>query len=268
MSAIFYLGTDNPGWLARTDVPLFVSDTRLRRLKTMPRAVTTWALDSGGFSEIKEHGRWTVPAGEYVARVRRYRDEIGSLQWAAIQDWMCEPFMLKKTGLTVEEHQRRTIDSLVQLRLIAPDVPWTPVLQGWHGEDYERHVEMYAARGIDLKREPIVGIGSVCRRQHMHGAVLTIKRLSRWHGLRLHGFGFKTHGLLAALHDLASADSLAWSYHARRSGILLPGHNLPGPGRPRGHQKCSCCYEFAMLWRAELLRKTGAQSQQLVLDIA
>jgi hypothetical protein len=56
------------------------------------------ALDSGGFTELRLHGGWRTTAAEYVTVVRRYRDQIGCLEWAAPQDWMCEPFMLAKTG--------------------------------------------------------------------------------------------------------------------------------------------------------------------------
>ena len=88
---LFLLGTHQPGWLTRAGVPLFVSDVRLRVYKTLPVAAAPWAVDSGGFSELQHHGRWTVTPAEYVARVRRYRDEIGQLLWAAPQDSMCEP---------------------------------------------------------------------------------------------------------------------------------------------------------------------------------
>lgn len=82
---MFLLGTHQPGWLARTAVPLFVSARRLRVSKTLPRAVAPWALDSGGFTELQQYGRWTVTPADYVARVRRYRDEIGNLTCAAPQ---------------------------------------------------------------------------------------------------------------------------------------------------------------------------------------
>lgn len=35
------------------------------------------------FSELARHGSWTVSPAEYVAAVRRYRDEIGGLEWGA-----------------------------------------------------------------------------------------------------------------------------------------------------------------------------------------
>jgi hypothetical protein len=264
MSALFYLGTHQPHWLAQTDVPLFVSDVTLRQYKTLPRARGAWALDSGGFSELGMHGRWTVSAADYIARVRRYRDEVGGLRWAAIQDWMCEPFMIQKTGLSVREHQQRTVNSLLHLRGQAPDLPWAPVLQGWSLGEYLDCVELYEAHGVDLAREPIVGVGSVCRRQGTFGATQIMAHLAGM-DLRLHGFGFKTQGLLVAADHLTSADSLAWSYAARRDRPL-PGHNLPGPGRPKGHINCANCLEYALLWRDELLTKLGA-SPGMQLDL-
>ena len=97
----FFLGTHRPNWLAHTTAPLFVSDHTLRAYKTLPIAKAAWALDSGGFTELSQHGTWaTGPTPRvYADRVRRYRDEIGGLAWAAPQDWMCEPFITERTGL-------------------------------------------------------------------------------------------------------------------------------------------------------------------------
>jgi hypothetical protein len=61
-------------------------------------------------------------AARQPAAVRRYRDEIGSLDWAAPQDWMCEPFILAKTGLSVREHLRRTVADYLRLTELAPDL--------------------------------------------------------------------------------------------------------------------------------------------------
>ena len=52
------------------------------------------------------------------ANVRLYRDEVGGLQCAAPQDWMCEPQIVAKTGLSVREHQQRTVENLLD-RLVA-----------------------------------------------------------------------------------------------------------------------------------------------------
>lgn len=94
----FYLGTHKACWLARTDVPLFVSRRTLCGMKTLPRAKGLWALDSGAFTELKDNGKWTVSPWDYIREVRRFREEIGGMEFAVVQDWMCEPFMLKRVA--------------------------------------------------------------------------------------------------------------------------------------------------------------------------
>lgn len=58
------------------------------------------------------HGRWTLSPRDYVKEVRRFRDEIGNLAWAAPQDWMCEPHMIARTGLSLDAHQLLTVQNL------------------------------------------------------------------------------------------------------------------------------------------------------------
>jgi hypothetical protein len=187
----FLLGTHQPGWLATSRVPLFVSDRRLKGYQVLPLARVPWALDSGAFSELALHGSWEhgpSPA-QYAARIRRYQRDIGKLRWVAPQDWMCEPFIVAKTGLSVAEHQRRTVDNFCCLRKLAPELPIIPVVQGWLVADYVRCVALYQAAGVDLTSEPLVGVGSICRRQ---GTAEVGAILEALHGLgvtRLHGFG-------------------------------------------------------------------------------
>ena len=241
----FYLGAHQPAWLGHVGVPLFVSHSRLAGRKTLPRAAAPWALDSGGFTELSLHGGWRSSASEYAAAVRRYRDEIGQLDWAAPQDWMCEPQVIAKTGLSVAAHQRLTIANLIELRELAPDLPIVPVLQGWTHGDYLRHVEAYAAAGIDLASEPLVGLGTVCRRQATVSIGVLVTTLSdALPGVRLHGFGVKAQGLGMVAAQLASADSLAWSARGRNE-----------PGCEPGHATEANCLSFALSWRAELLSR-------------
>lgn len=241
----FYLGAHQPAWLATAGVPLFVSHSRLSGRKSLPRAAAPWSLDSGGFTELSIHGGWRSSATEYAAAVRRYRDEIGSLDWAAPQDWMCEPQVIAKTGLSVEAHQRLTIANLIELRTIAPELPIVPVLQGWTHGDYLRHVEAYAAAGVDLASEPLVGLGTVCRRQATVSIGVLVTTLSDvLPGVRLHGFGVKAQGLGMVAEQLASADSLAWSLRGRNE-----------PGCTSSHATEANCLSFALSWRDELLSR-------------
>ncbi|GII26499.1 deazapurine DNA modification protein DpdA family protein [Planosporangium mesophilum] len=262
---LFLLGTHQPGWLARPEiaaeqVPLFVSDRRLRVYKTLPVAVWPWSEDSGGFTELQKYGRWTVAPREYVVRLYRYRAEIGNLMWAAPQDWMCEPIVINGgtvngqrfvgTHLSVAEHQRRTVANFAQLRDLAPDLPIIPVVQGFARDDYLRCVDLYwrLAR-IDLAAEPLVGLGSVCRRQGTAEAACIIAALHTAGVTRLHGFGFKILGLAGPGAGLTSADSLAWSDTARK--LRQPA--LPECIHAQRHKNCANCLRFALRWRTNVL---------------
>jgi len=227
-----------------TDVPLFVSNRTLAPRKTFPRARGPWALDSGGFSELTLYGEWRTTPRQYIDLTRRYRDEIGNLEWAAIQDMMVEPHMLKRTGLSIAEHQRRTVVNYLTLMDAAPDLPWTPVLQGQTAGQYLDHVEQYTRAGIDLRALPIVGIGSVCRRQSTNEIAPLVRTVSAT-GIRLHGFGVKATGLRQIASQLTSADSMAWSFTARRQPVLLPGCTT--------HRNCANCLTFALQWRDGVL---------------
>lgn len=242
----FYLGSPEVHWLRLAGVPLCVSRCRLARLKTWPEAAAEWLLDSGGFSELALRGGWGLSASAYVSEVRRYRDAVGRLEWAAPQDWMCEPGMIAKTGLSVREHQRRTVENFLDLKASAPDLPFFPVLQGWQLEDYLRHVEDYERVGVRLSREPLVGVGSVCRRQHT-GQVEDILGVLAGAGARLHAFGAKVKGLEKTGDLLVSADSMAWSLAARKDGERLP------ECRHRA-RTCANCLRWALQWRSEVLR--------------
>lgn len=236
----FYLGTHRPSWLLRTDVPLFVSAVQLRGRRTFPRAKGRWALDSGGFSELHLHGRWTVDARTYATEVRRWAAEVGMPDFVAVQDWMCEPFMLRKTGKTIAEHQALTVRSYLELRELAPEIPWMPVVQGWGAPDYLDHVDMYSRASVDLRELAIVGVGSICRRQATAGAVRVIGAL--WaEGIKLHAFGVKGEGLRRFGDQISSADSMAWSFVARRRPVLMDGCT--------GHKNCANCLRWALEWR-------------------
>jgi hypothetical protein len=253
----FYLGTHHPHWLGLTDVPIFLSYRRLAGLRRLPRARGRWALDSGGFSELSLHGKWTVSAARYAEDVRRLVAEIGPSDFVAVQDWMCEPAIVAKTGLSVEEHQRRTIESYLELRELAPEVPWAPVLQGQVTHHYMDHVLAYERSGVDPRALPVVGIGSICRRQDTTAAQTTLLRLVLDGFTNLHGFGFKTKGLERVVHVvalggrslLASADSMAWSMNARRN--TRPMDRLTNCA----HRSCANCLDYALSWRTLLLVK-------------
>lgn len=266
----FYLGAHQPHWLwdERADFPLFVSHRTLRQYKTLRPSTSGWALDSGGFSELSQYGEWRTTSAEYVRAVARYDGEIGHLEWAAPQDWMCEPQIIHGgngspgTHLSVTEHQRRTVANFLELTALWPaegdgESPFMPVLQGWTMGDYLRCAEMYAESGVVLADYPVVGVGSVCRRQGT-GSIGALFAVLATEGLLLHGFGVKTQGLQRIGHLLTSADSMAWSYDARRNPPLA-GHT---------HKNCANCLDWARDWRANLLSQLDRSQPQdgLALD--
>jgi hypothetical protein len=222
-----------------------ISHGRLRQRRVLPTATAPWICDSRGFTELSQHGKWTIRARDYAASITRYQHHIGQLQWAAPQDWMCEPWILAKTGKTIGQHQQATVESVLLLRHLAPDVHIIPVLQGWQLADYLTCIDLYRTHGIDLRTEPVVGLGSICRRQSTP-EIATIVRAIAATGIRLHGFGVKTAAMSMYGLLLASADSWAWSYAARRDIGACPHGTVKWEAN---------CRHWALTWRCEVLRR-------------
>jgi hypothetical protein len=289
----FYLGTHLENWLGPTPrkpretipdgIPLFVSRNNLTGRGVLPNCYNrTWALDSGGFTELQKYGTWRLSPRRYVREVRRYVDEIGRLDYAAPQDWMCEEAVIKGgtlgpltfvgTGLSVLEHQRRTVDNFVELRSLAPDLPFFPVLQGFTLDEYLRCADMYVAAGVDLSTERIVGVGSVCRRQARKEIAEVFRRLWEAGIPRLHGFGVKRDGIELLAEVLAEVeheypalgaelrmDSLVWSDAGRR--------RKPLPGCV-GHKNDANCPRWAVMWYEETMRRIGVARARGIANAA
>ncbi|WP_256920555.1 DUF7221 family queuine tRNA-ribosyltransferase-like protein [Streptomyces hilarionis] len=261
----FYLTTHKRHWLRLTDVPLFLKSEHWDRAIKWDVARGPYAVDSGGFMELKDKGTWTRPTRKYVDDLRRIWEHVGPYDWAAPQDWMCEDAILQGgwfggqyfvgTHLSVAEHQRRTVANFLELRSLAPDLRIAPVLQGRSIPEYERCVELYEKAGVDLRAEPVVGLGSVCRLQSTREGAAIVTAMAS-HGFKLHGFGFKILGLERVGHLLASADSAAWSSHARRRPPL-PGHT---------HKNCANCIDYALLWRERVVNAIPTHRQMLLTD--
>lgn len=177
-----------------------------------------WIMDSGAFSTIATHGGYPEPVEIYAAQIQRWKKN-GNLLAAVSQDYMCEPAMLRKTGLTVMDHQRLTVERYDALLRCETGCYILPVLQGYDPEEYVNHIKQYGDR---LKPGMWVGVGSICKRNNSPCLILdvliAIKTVRP--DLRLHGFGLKTtalaNGTIRAL--LETADSMAWSFAARRKG--------------------------------------------------
>ena len=211
----FYVGLHQPSDAKHFDHS-FISVNRLRERKG-DFQVTDWIMDSGAFSEIATHGHYRVPVDEYVKQIERWKT-VGQMRAAVTQDWMCEPWIVAKTGKSIREHQDLTIERYDQI-LERSTAYIMPVLQGYKISDYLDHMDAYGDR---FKNNQWVGVGSICKRNtniaEVEDILLAIKQVRP--DLRLHGFGLKTTALKsAAVHDmLYTADSMAWSYQARKQG--------------------------------------------------
>ena len=206
-------------------------------------------MDSGAFSTILTHGGYPNPVREYADQIRRWKGN-GKLLAAVSQDYMCEPQMLEITGLSVEDHQRLTIERYDALLEEDTGVYIMPVLQGYHPGEYIDHLIQYGER---LPFGAWVGVGSVCKRNgNVRAIEAVLEAIKRYRpDLRLHGFGLKKTALSsdAVRTYLESADSMAWSFAARMSG------------------RNSNDYKEAIAWTADIFAKPiqGSLIPQMVL---
>jgi hypothetical protein len=209
----FFVGLHQPSDAKHFD-SAFVSVNRLAKRKSN-FLVGDWIMDSGAFSHMLRDGEH-MPVEEYVNHIMRWKS-CGNLLAAVTQDYMCEPFILAKTGLTVRDHQRLTVERYDALLHAATGVYIMPVLQGYEPQEYVDHIRMYGER---LGKGAWVGVGSICKRNGNPAAIRAVLFAIKTErpDLRLHGFGLKTtalsDGVIRAL--LETADSMAWSFRARR----------------------------------------------------
>ncbi len=214
---IFYVGLHHP-WDSIHFSHTFISVNSVRDRKSDFPA-NSFILDSGAFTEIFTHGRYRHEPEQYAEQVTRWSRNDG-FQMAVTQDYMCEPFILNKTGMTIRQHQEMTIERFERISKATP-ANIMPVLQGYDMQDYLNHLEMYQERGL-LNVGMRLGVGSVCKRNSdvskVEDLILGIKECAR--GLKLHGFGLKTTALKSqwVWDSLYSADSMAWSFAARKEG--------------------------------------------------
>jgi hypothetical protein len=214
---IFLTGMHHPHQAWRVPAAFISVHALAKRKSGFP--ARRWVMDSGAFTTIVKHGGYPDPVSEYAAHIRRFAGN-GRLLAAVSQDYMCEPHMLVRTGLTVADHQRLTIERYDALMdCDRGGVRIMPVLQGFQPSEYVAHLRAYGPR---LGHRAWVGVGSVCKRnsnpQAIAAVLLAIKRARP--DLRLHGFGIKIIALgLQLVRDLLfSADSMAWSFAARMEG--------------------------------------------------
>lgn len=193
----------------------------LNRKKPMPRS--NWALDSGGFGELRKHGKYSFTEKQYLATVNRLNPEL-----FFAMDWMCEPTVLKKTGLSVKDHQMKTTENILAIKVLNERQgsafrgassklrtysEFAGVIQGWSLDDYLFHIDQLKDHDCIT---PIMGIGSICRRHKEEEIFEIIKTIKQeLPNTKLHGFGVKTSVLKKfpnVINLLDSIDSAAWGW--------------------------------------------------------
>ena len=255
----FYPGLHHPA-AAQHFPRAFISINTVRgRKKPVPSS--DWILDSGAFRELEQCGGYRHSPADYAAEVNRLAAINPGLRVAVSQDWMCEPFMLAKTGLTVADHQRLTIeryDALLPLVSVHPDAGAAGLCPG-------RLSRSYRSYGDRLKPGMLVGVGSICKRNvdmrqieailsaikrkrpdlRLHGFGIKLTALGQWRGARLPVFG-RQHGV-----ELRSPTQWWWSERLAQGGCLrrpYRAHAVPA--------------RVGLLTPAKLMRELRAERQR------
>jgi hypothetical protein len=268
----------------RLGLPVLVSASRLwdaRRRRFRARGENTWeldiALDSAGFTVMKQWG------GEYPWSVEEYvhLGLFDTWAWFSQPDLCCEP-EIADSAAEVERRVAQSADLLAEARDIARELrsrecarlgvsfgasayqdcmgpegmKWPmPVLQGWLPEHYRDSVRRVDAV-LGGRWPEMVGVGSVCRRDiHGEDGLLSIlaaldEVLPEDVGLHLFGVkGGAVPHLTPYLHRIASLDSMAWDFAARRSQHRKPADLAP------------------MDWRIQHMTRWAGQQQERIEDL-
>lgn len=189
-----------------------VNRLRLPKRKAMRTVPGRILLDSGGATEIINHGHYRKSPEEHLAIVEAF---LATNQVDAVcpQDWICG-IGRGATGLSVEEHQERTTASYRYLsKALRGKAYVMPILQGESPDDYIRHLRQY-----DIRSDAWVGVGSLKGRKSKEVVAIldSLKDVSP--RLMMHGFGLglKMTKQQRISKPLFSADSMAWAVQARR----------------------------------------------------
>jgi hypothetical protein len=193
-----------------------------------------------------------------------YGGQYGPLTYAGTRQFIDPDERMSYDDLVLT-HQVATVRNYVQLRDLAPELPIIPVVQGDTPVQYVRCVHLYFdIAGIDLRQVPLVGVGSICRRQDTDAAGDVFRALHAVGLTRLHAYGLKINGLRKHAQWLVSADSMAWSYGAWKYGerMLRQGKShglMPGcmPSPQHKARNCANCLPYALRWRTDAV--TAAQ---------
>ena len=175
-------------------------------------------LDSGGFvAAVRYNGwEWTVP--QYMALC-------AAAPWTrfASMDWCVEPEVAHDRDAVwdrISGTVRLNRDCLREARHLGIADRFMPVIQGWQVDDYLRCIDLM----FDLDPFPVVGVGSMCRRQveGPTGILQVVHELDQALGdsrVKLHLFGLKSQGMaeVRAHPRVFGFDSQAYGVTARQT---------------------------------------------------
>jgi len=270
----FYIGCYNQAQIKYVPKYFVYSFRQLRKRKSKIKvpANLEWMMDSGAFQEIFINGKYTYDVEEYQKAVLLHKPNV-----FVNMDFMCEPKNLKKTGLSIKEHQHLSTEHQVKLKDFADDndLCFMGTLQGWKPKEYLEHLDLLQERGILTE---ITGVGSICRRAATFKIldVLRVIRKATPSWVKLHGFGVKKSLLkYKETYDLLySVDSMAWSYAGRKAGEKRVGIGGNLFGKPclvdenkmcyRHTDDCANCERYMLKWLNEvenLITKNSKQTQ-------
>ena len=173
------------------------------------------ALDSAGFVAMARYRGfpWTI---------EQYLDLVESWPWAWYASWdQCVEPEIASSKIDVFFRLAENCRLLSEVRTRARDrgLPDPmPVVQGWEVDHYRWSLDHLPLASWP----PLLGVGSMCRR-HVHGPngiLAIVEALDRVlpSGVGLHLFGVKGTALrfLSDPPRIASVDSMAWDFAARR----------------------------------------------------
>jgi hypothetical protein len=193
-----------------------------KRKKDLPRPKGKFLMDSAGFTELSDNGRYSFGIDEYLGCVRRFNPD-----YFVNMDWMCEPHILGCTGKNVHAHINNTIKNyhdMVQKMSEDEIKRCIPVIQGFTIQEYLYCIERYEKNGLIA---PYMGVGSVCRRGSSKDIAKILSLIKgELPNTKLHGFGIKKQVLdLIPSSMLESIDTAAYMYGKKQNGRWVTSAN-------------------------------------------
>ena len=219
---IVYLTLDHVAYIKYVDNMCWSFKQLRRRKKELPKCKGNFLMDSAGFTELSDFGKYSFDIDEYLTCVRRFNPD-----YFVNMDWMCEPAILQKTGYSVEYHIINTVENYHKMimKLSEEEIKQCiPVIQGWKIQDYFYCIEQYENNGLIA---PYMGVGSVCRRGSASEIAKIISMIKgELPNVKLHGFGVKKSVIGLLPNDvLYSIDSAAYMFQKKHNGRWVTSAN-------------------------------------------